>query len=130
MATAISRKKLATRLADRYQAGRLTRRDLDETAAYLLTSGTAGQYELLTRDVEAVLAERGVVIADVSAASPIDETTRQTVRQLVPSAKQVFFREHRDPSLLGGIKVELPGQRLDATIKRKLQALRSSADRI
>ena len=128
MPAAISRKKLATRLADRYQAGQLTRRDLDEVAAYLLASGTAGQYELLTRDVETMLAERGVVIGDISAASPIDETTRQTVRQLVPDAEQVFFREHHDPSLLGGIKVELPGQRLDASIKRKLQTLRSSAD--
>lgn len=126
----ISRKKIATRLADRYQAGQLSRRDLTEAAAYLVTTGASNQYELLIRDVERILAERGVVIADVTAATPVDETIRQAVRQLVPDAKQVLFREHHDPTVLGGLKVELPGQRLDVTIKRKLAMLRSSADQV
>ncbi|HET6747386.1 MAG TPA: F0F1 ATP synthase subunit delta [Candidatus Saccharimonadales bacterium] len=122
MATRLSRKKIAE-----YAAERLIKNDtkvLLEVAAFLVENRRTRELELLVRDIEYALSTHGVVIADVTSAYPLSETLKNNIKELV-GGKQLILRETVDPAVLGGIRLTTPGERLDATLKRKIQALKA-----
>lgn len=124
MATRISRRKIADYVAERLVRGNDTREVLKEVAAFLIETRRIREAELIVRDIEAVLADRGVVIADVTSAYPLEEALKADIKKLL-GGKQLILRETVEPSVLGGIRLVTPGQRLDATLKRKIQALKA-----
>lgn len=126
MSQRISRRKLADYAAEKLTGGTSSKKVLKEVAAYLVESNRTRETELVVRDIEAALAAKGVVVADVVSARPLSAHVKHEISQLVGS-KNLQLRETIDESVLGGVRVAVPGKRFDGTIRRKLTALRSKA---
>lgn len=119
----VSRRTLA-----RYAAERLLDGDakvMDELAALLVSEGRQRELDLLVRDIESAMAERGTVVATVESARALDAATRRAIEELLGSAAQIHLREVVRPELIGGVKVTTPTQAMDATIAKKLHTLRA-----
>lgn len=118
----ISRRKLARFVADGMQSG-----DgddvLQKAAAYLIESKQTRSVDVLVRDIEEVLMEDGVVVADIISARPLSAEDKKTVAALL-GATQLHARETNDPSVLGGVRVETTGRRFDGTLKHKIDSLK------
>lgn len=121
MPTHLSRRKIADYAADQIAAGKDVIRDL---AVLLVADGRTREVELLVRDIEAALSVRGLVIATVTSAHSLGEDIKRAIAELVGS-EDLKLREKIDDSVIGGLRIDLPGQRLDDTIKHKLAALRA-----
>ena len=123
----LTRRKLATHIADQLAAGKSPKSVLGQTAAYLLDHRLVSQADLLVRDVEAILArEHGVVLAEVVSARELSAHIIKNIEQFVSQAegaKQVEVSASVDPSLLGGVIIRTPRAELDTTIRRQLNKL-------
>ena len=124
MATRISRRKIADYTAEQLVSGKKASDVIKEVAAFLIDTKRTREAELLVRDIETALASRGIVVADITSAFPLTEALKADVKKLVGS-KELLLRETVDPGVLGGIRLQIPGKRLDATLKRKIQALKT-----
>lgn len=127
MAVRLSRRKLAAFATERLLAGDKTA--ITQLAAYLVETRRTRELPLVVRDIEAALAARGVVVADVTTATPLGETAAKAIRKFIAEQYDggtVQLRAAEDPSLLGGAKIRLPGSELDTTIRRKLMTLRAN----
>lgn len=122
----VSRRKLAEYVADTLIAGTPPASILQKVAAYLVDTGRTRELELVVRDIEAALAERGIVVADVVSASPLSEALTKEIAGLI-GAKDIRFRTVIDKTVLGGVRLDIPGKRFDGTIRRKLEALKARA---
>lgn len=122
MAQMISRRKLAQYASGKIAAGN-TQQAVQELAAYLLQSGREREAGLIARDIEAELAERGIVVATVTTARPLTAELKKAVQSMTGAAPG-NIREVVDPEVLGGIRVELPGKQFDGTLRRKLTMLK------
>lgn len=127
MAVRLSRRKLASYLADELVAGKkdVARR----LAAFLVEESRTRELPLIIRDIEDALAGRGIVVADIESAHELNTTTVKLLERYVKeqtNAKQVHFRTNVDETLLGGVRVNVPGQELDATLRRKLTNLKAT----
>ena len=119
----IPRRKIAEYAASRITAGDPVATVLDEVAAYLLESGRVREQTLVVRAIEDALAQMGDVVANVTTAHPLDAEQRAEVKKLI-GAPNVHLREVVNPDVLGGVRLETPGARLDGTLQRKILALR------
>ncbi len=120
----ISRRKLAQYAVEAYENGTLSEA-LQELAAYLIDARRLREAELVVRAIEDELATRGTVIARVASARPLTAELEAAITSLV-GAKEIAILETTDQALIGGVRIETPGKLLDATIKRKLLALRQA----
>lgn len=124
MALRLSRRRLARYVADAVVDSKQNEaRAIQSVAAYLYNTGRTGEVELLGRDIEAALADRGITIANVTSAHPLNESLKQSVSTLVGG--DVRIRETVDGTVLGGVKVDVPGKRFDGTIRHKLDTLKA-----
>jgi len=80
----VSRRKLAKYAAEQLLAGNDA--VLEEIAGFLIYEKHEREVELLARDIEAELAERGTVVATVESATPLDEATKDAVKRLLSSS--------------------------------------------
>ena len=123
----LSRRKISAYLADELLAGK---KDVPtRLAAFLLDTRRMRELPLIVRDIEDALATRGVVVADIDSAYKLSADTTKQLELFVKSktgAGQVHFRTAIDETLLGGVRVNLPGQELDATLRRKLTNLKAT----
>lgn len=122
----LSRRRIAAYFADELVAGRDVTGPL---AAYLVETRRTREYELIVRDIEAALAQRGTLIANVVSARELAADTRKTITDYLKQRSgvaSVEIRSNVDPYLLGGVRIETPGQRLDATLRHKLNQLTAS----
>lgn len=123
----LSRRKLAQRVTARLRAGDATSAVLRELAAYLIDSKRTSEANLVVRDIESQLADGGVVIGTAVSARPLSDQARKDVDTLIKhhygATSQVVLRERVEPGLIGGIRLELPGRQLDASVKAKLEKL-------
>lgn len=124
MAVRLSRRKMAAYVADQLVAGTPVKQALREVAAYLQTSRRTREQELLVRDIESEMADRGIVVADVASAHPLDKAIEAQIKEMT-GAKSLQLRQSVDESLLGGIRIDIPGKRFDGTIRHKLNALKT-----
>jgi F-type H+-transporting ATPase subunit delta len=121
----LSRRKLAQYVADTLVAGVEASVVLREVAAYLIDSGRLRETELVIRAIEDTLADRGIVLARVTTATDLTATLRRDIEEMI-NARQVTLDTMIDPSVIGGVRIEIPGKVLDATVQRKLLALRQA----
>ena len=105
---------------------------LEEIAGLLIYEKHEREVDLLVRDIEAELAERGEIIASVESARALDDSTRRKIEQFLAavasgknSKPKVSLRESIDPTLIGGFKLQTPTATLDATVSKKLNDLRA-----
>ena len=127
MATKLSRRKLAGNAAARLSGGESKKTVLQELAAYLLDTNRKKEAELIVRDIEAMLADAGTAIGTVISARPLSSDAMSVIESFVKAqntaVKTVVLRERIDETLIGGVRLELPGQQLDASVKAKLEQL-------
>lgn len=122
----LSRRKIAQTWANELVKGRdITK----QVAAYLVTERRVDEAGLIVRDTEAALAERGIVVADVASARDLSTEARQAIEKFLTvslNAQKVALRESTDAGLLGGARVDVAGRQLDATLKTRLNKLKTS----
>ena len=126
----VSRRKLAKYAAEQILAGNDA--VLEEIAGLLIYEKHEREVDLLVRDIEAELAERGEIVASVESARALDDNTRRKIEQFLATAAsdknskpKVSLRESIDPTLIGGFKLQTPTTTLDATVLKKLNDLRA-----
>jgi len=118
----LSRRKLAGYIADQIQSGQGEAAIL-QAAAYIIEMKQTHNTGLLVRDIEQKLAHAGTVIADTVSARALTEEDKSKIAKLF-GAKQLHTRETIDASVLGGVRVEAAGKRLDATLKHRIDSLK------
>ncbi len=149
--TRVSRRKLAMYAAERLLAG--DDNVIEELAALIVSEKRERELDLLVRDIEAELAERGTIVATVESAHKLDDDTKRAIERLLASAEgrsaarasssdarseacrpetdgssrdlKVLLRESIDKTLIGGFKLRTPTGSLDATMSKKLHDLRA-----
>jgi F0F1-type ATP synthase delta subunit len=118
----ISRRKLALFVADAVESRHTLGSVLRDVAAYLVDTKRTREAELLVRAIEDELAQRGIVVAHVVTARPLERELEQAIKELI-DARELHLDSEIDESVIGGVRIETPGKLLDATIKHKLLAL-------
>ena len=126
MALRLSRRKISAYFADEFIRG--NKEIAKQLAGFLVETRRTDELELIVRDIETALDDRGVVIADVDSARELSGEAKKSVASFLKesrSAKTVHLRENVDHTLLGGARITTAGFELDATLRRKLTALKA-----
>lgn len=130
MAGRLSRRDLAEYVAGKLMTGDVRQRNkvLQQLAAYLIHTRRTREVDLIVRDVQYVLSERGIVSGKLLSAFELGVETKAAIAKLVKShtdASKVVLDTEVDTTLLGGIKISLPGRELDQTIAHQLTILKT-----
>lgn len=132
MAAGFSRRRLAAYVAEQIAAGAEVSALLRQVAAYLIDTRATRDVNVVAATIEEALAERGIVVAEVTMAHALSAALQKQLKtEVTVLAKQsgtapvtsVQLRQVVDPSVIGGVKIALPGQHYDGTIQHKLTAL-------
>jgi F-type H+-transporting ATPase subunit delta len=116
-----SRMQVAAYVADKLGSDRAGA--VRSAAAWLTARGQGRQARYLARDVAQVLATHGYVLAHVTTARSLSEGAVRAITEFIMSAtgaKQIELEQRVDPTLIGGIQLEIPGRSLDASVRTKL----------
>ena len=125
----VSRRVLARYIATELQAGKSRADVVQSLAAYVVEHRLHNQLELILADVASNLAALGNVEATVTTAQPLTEDLRKELTEYVKrieNAEKVTLNETVDKRLLGGVVVETPSKRFDASVATKLKRLRNA----
>ena len=97
-------------------------------AGYLLEEGRVDELDSLMRDVLNYRADHGHVEATVVSAHPITREARADVLDAIkgeyPNAKSFVLNQRVDPSVVGGLRIELANEELDLTVQAKLNTFK------
>ena len=122
----LSRRKIAAVWADELIKGR----DITaQVAAYLIEARRVSEADLIVRDTESALAARGVMVADVTSAHELSADARAAIETFLATARgatRVELRTTVDTDVLGGVRVNTADEQLDATIRGRLNQLKTS----
>ena len=124
MSNRLSRRKVAEYAANELIKGTSKKEVIARVAAYLVATRRTRELELLVRDIEGMLAARGIVVANVTSAHSLTEAAKSEISKLV-GADTLHLRELIDETVLGGVRIDFPGKRFDGTIRHKLNALKA-----
>lgn len=95
-----------------------------EIAAYLLQEGLVNDLEPILRDVMAIRAEQGYVEADALSAHPLSEADvadiKNMLKDIYPDVKNLKVSTEIDESVVGGVKLVMPKQQLDETVRAQI----------
>ncbi|MFZ1324171.1 MAG: F0F1 ATP synthase subunit delta [Candidatus Saccharimonadales bacterium] len=121
----VTRKELVEVIGEQtLQVSGNTKQLVDNIAAYLATGHRSIDLGSLTRDIMQYRLERGYVEAVAVAAHPLSPTVMTDIEELLkehfPGSKSIKVDQRIDESLVGGIRIELPRENLDLSIKTKL----------
>ena len=80
---------------------------------------------------ELVNQRRGIVIADITTAIPLDGEMQQVIAQrlgtyLSRDAQRITIRTHLDPNIIGGVVARVGDQVIDDSVRGRLERLRAS----
>lgn len=68
---------------------------------------------------------KGIVTAQVTSASALSADQREALKQsLASTGRTIELTEVVDPSIIGGLKIKVDDQRIDASVRRKLNDLK------
>ena len=69
---------------------------------------------------------RGILIADVTTAAPVDDAQASSIKTKLESitGKQVELRLHEDKDIIGGVVVKIGDRRIDGSVAGRLESLR------
>lgn len=95
-----------------------------EVAAFLLEENLVNDLDSIMRDVIQFRLASGIIEAVVVSAHPLSDADLKDVKDLLrqeyPDAKSYIVDQRLDPSVIGGVKINLPGAQLDLSIFEKL----------
>ena len=121
MSMRISRRKLAVYVAEQLVVGNSD--VIDELAALIVMERREREIDLLVRDIETELADRGILVATVETAESLSLQSKQAIVEFLGG--EVALREVVKPELIGGVRIETPTMELDVTVAKKLQTLKA-----
>ena len=99
------------------------------TASFLAQLARKGRAGLLAQMAEAYLAlvreERGIVLAEVVTATPLNESSRSEINALIGKIHEggVELSEKVDPHLIGGFKLRVGDRMIDASVFQSLRTM-------
>lgn len=128
MARKLSRRDLAQYAARQLTDGTPYKTIAMQLAAYLIESRRTNELSVIIRDIAAHLTDMGHVAGTLTSAHKLDAATVKAIEAYTKEktgAKNVSLDTSIDESVLGGIKLELPGRELDTTITRQLTILKT-----
>lgn len=128
MARKLSRRDLAKHVASRLIDGASQADTTKQLAAYLIQSRRTKELPLIVRDIQFYLAEQGHIAGKVTSAHELTAATLKELEAFTKNktgAKNVSLDTEVDASLLGGVKLEIPGYELDSTVARHLTILKT-----
>lgn len=126
MPVRLSRRKITEYVADQIVAGAHQKDIVTSLAALLIDTGRVSELELIVRDIDYQLSVRGIVLATVISAYALGDVTKKAIRSMITDATgatTIELEEHIDPSVLGGVRIDIPGRQRDDTITRRLHLL-------
>ena len=127
MVTKLSRRKIATVVAERLLEGDKT--IIKDLAGYLFYTKQTRSINLLIRDIENALLDRGVLVAKVVSAHDLADSVKKQIDAFLfdeSGANSVQVQYSIDKDLIGGIQISTPQAILDTSIKNKLQRLKAA----
>ncbi len=127
MAGKISRRKLAEYAADKLLENNSS--IIKELAAFLVENRRQREINLLIRDIEFSLSQKGFLIADISTARNLEDSLRNEVVDFLKkstNAKEVYLREDVDKSLIAGMKLTTPIGSMDGSVSGKLSSIKNN----
>lgn len=82
---------------------------------------------MITRFAELLRRERGIALAQVRSALPLDDSQRAEIasRLRALTGSQIEIDESVDPDLIGGVAVRIGDQLYDASVRNRLERLRA-----
>lgn len=125
----LSRRILARHIAKELAEGANRTEVIEQLAAYIVVHKLHGSIELIVSDISANLARIGHVSATVTSARPLTSEVQSAVQSFIrklEGAHQLELTELVDDSLLGGIIIETPSRRFDASVKTRLKRLKNA----
>lgn len=130
----MSRQRLATYIADQATTPAAAKRVAKEVAALLLHDNTTAQLDSLLRDVRKVRAERGSIDVTAVSAHPLSDQVVRDLQIIIkgefPTAKHINISTRIEPDVVGGVRLEMPDEQMDLTIRSKLAKFRHLTDAI
>lgn len=128
MARKLSRRALAHHVATHLVHGKPQKEIAQQLAAYLIWTRRTKELGLIVRDIQFYLAEHGHIAGTVTAAHELSDATLKAIEAFAKQktgAKQISLDTVVDESVIGGIKLEVPGHELDSTVARQLTILKT-----
>lgn len=131
MATRLSRHDIATAIVRLIDENNDSRHIARRIAAYLMEQGRTKELDSLMRDVMQLRAGHGTVEVTATSAFPLTKQVKTHIEKLAAAIqgsalKQVITNEVIDAKVLGGIRIETPGEQLDLTIRARLDKLKQA----
>ena len=127
MVTKLSRRKIATVVAERLIEGDKT--IIKDLAGYLFYTKQTRSINLLIRDIENALLDKGVLVAKVVSVHDLADSVKKQIDAFLldeSGANSVQVQYSIDKDLIGGIQISTPQAILDTSIKNKLQRLKAA----
>lgn len=128
MARRLSRRALAEYAAATIERGDDAARVVKQLAAHLIENKRTKEADLIVRDIEQQLSDRGVVVGQAVSAFTLSSSLQAAIEQDIKKqtgARQISLVYKTDPDVLGGYSVNLPGKRLDRTVRTHLTNLKT-----
>jgi len=124
----ISRRHLAEVIGERTLHLKSTGKLGREVAAYLLDTRQTADLESLLRDVMEYRAQHGVVEATAVSAHDLTAATVKEIEAILkkeyPHVKSVHVISRLDPTVVGGVRVEMANEQLDLTVRDRLDTFK------
>lgn len=128
MARKLSRRSLAQHVATHLVGGKPQKEIALQLAAYLVSTRRTKELSSIIRDIQYYMADHGHIAGTVHSARELSASTLKAIEALAKSqtgAQRVSLDAVVDESLIGGVKLQLPGYELDTTVSRKLTILKT-----
>ena len=126
MPNRLSRRTIASYIAHQLLISKQPKDAVTRLAAYLIDTKQTKNIELFIRDIEYELMNSGVVAAHTVSAHQLTAATLTQIESMIKQhthAATVSLSTLIDPSVIGGVKIDIPGKRLDTTVRRTLHSL-------
>lgn len=128
MARKLSRRALAQYVAAYLIEGKPQADIARQLAAYLISTRRTRELASVIRDIQYFLAKSGTVSGTVTSAHALSDATLKALEAFAGdelNATKVHLEPTLDESLIGGVRLEVPGYVLDTSIARKLTTLKT-----
>jgi F-type H+-transporting ATPase subunit delta len=127
--TRLSRRSIAEYVSSSLIEGTPSKKVLfEQLAAFLIESKRTKELDLIVKDIEFYLAQKGIVRTTIVSAHELTEDAKKALSAFVKQetgASQVSLSSHVDPTVIGGVKISTPGREVDQTIARQLTVLKT-----
>jgi len=124
----ISRRIIANYIANGLVEGKNKKELVQQLAGFLIDTRRTKELDLIVRDVEFKLAEHGVIQATIVSAFDLTTETTKALEAFIKDktkASKVSLTNTIDPTVIGGVKIQLPGREIDQTVARQLTVLKT-----